>query len=186
MDRPRAACSTRSASAPAARSPSPRSSSSSRPSSKAPRCRRNFASKRGLSLVTAAGVAIGLAIGLAKLFGAPFAAILLPAYAATAALTWKAGGDGLDALVGVAWDTAGVTTGEVTTPLILALGLGMAHALHAAEGFGLLLSLASLGPILSVLVAPHINRRQRVVSKGLDEALLEGAVTLGVGVDAPS
>ena len=152
---------------------------------KAPRCRRNFASKRGLSLVTAAGVAVGLAIGLAKLFGAPFAAILLPAYAATAALTWKAGGDGLDALVGVAWDTAGVTTGEVTTPLILALGLGMAHALHAAEGFGLL-SLASLGPILSVLVAPHVNRRQRVVSKGLDEALLEGAVTLGVGVDAPS
>ena len=61
----------------------------------------------------------------------------------------------------------------------------MAHALHAAEGFGLL-SLASLGPILSVLVAPHVNRRQRVVSKGLDEALLEGAVTLGVGVDAPS
>ena len=53
-----------------------------------------------------------------------------------------------DAAVGIAWDSAGVTTGEVTTPLILALGLGVAKATMAPEGFGLL-ALASLGPVSS-------------------------------------
>ena len=53
-----------------------------------------------------------------------------------------------DAAVGIAWDSAGVTTGEVTTPLILALGLGVAKATMAPEGFGLL-ALASLGPVRS-------------------------------------
>ena len=50
--------------------------------------------------------------------------------------------------MGIAWDCAGVTTGEVTTPLILALGLGVAKATMAPEGFGLL-ALASLGPVRS-------------------------------------
>ena len=50
--------------------------------------------------------------------------------------------------MGIAWDCAGVTTGEVTTPLILALGLGVAKATMAPEGFGLL-ALASLGPVSS-------------------------------------
>ena len=53
-----------------------------------------------------------------------------------------------DTAVGIAWDCAGVTTGEVTTPLILALGLGVAKATMAPEGFGLL-ALASLGPVSS-------------------------------------
>lgn len=53
-----------------------------------------------------------------------------------------------DTAVGIAWDCAGVTTGEVTTPLILALGLGVAKATMAPEGFGLL-ALASLGPVRS-------------------------------------
>jgi|TARA_B110000196_G_C20684816_1_gene448114 hypothetical protein len=53
-----------------------------------------------------------------------------------------------DTAIGIAWDCAGVTTGEVTTPLILALGLGVAKATMAPEGFGLL-ALASLGPVSS-------------------------------------
>ena len=53
-----------------------------------------------------------------------------------------------DTAVGIAWDSAGVTTGEVTTPLILALGLGVAKATMAPDGFGLL-ALASLGPVRS-------------------------------------
>ena len=52
--------------------------------------------------------------------------------------------------VNVAWDSAGVTTGPVTVPLVLAMGLGLGSAVSAVEGFGIL-SLASICPIIAVL-----------------------------------
>lgn len=52
----------------------------------------------------------------------------------------------------MAWDSAGVTAGPVTVPLVLAMGLGFANASQAAEGFGIL-CLASVGPIISVLLS---------------------------------
>ena len=50
----------------------------------------------------------------------------------------------------IAWDSAGVTTGPITVPLVLAMGLGFGDAMDATEGFGIL-SMASIGPILSVM-----------------------------------
>ena len=47
-------------------------------------------------------------------------------------------------------DSAGVTTGPVTVPLVLAMGLGLGNAVSAVEGFGIL-SLASICPIIAVL-----------------------------------
>ena len=52
--------------------------------------------------------------------------------------------------VNVAWDSAGVTTGPVTVPLVLAMGLGFGNAVSAVEGFGIL-SMASICPICAVL-----------------------------------
>ena len=52
--------------------------------------------------------------------------------------------------VNIAWDSAGVTTGPVTVPLVLAMGLGFGDAVGAIEGFGIL-SMASIGPIVAVL-----------------------------------
>ena len=49
------------------------------------------------------------------------------------------------------WDSAGVTTGPVTVPLVLAMGLGLGNAVSATEGFGIL-SMASICPILAVLL----------------------------------
>lgn len=123
---------------------------------------------------TAAGVALGLLVSLLKLlFSVPFLALLLPLTALAALLSVRASG----VAAGIAWDSAGVTTGEVTTPLILALGLGIAKAARAPEGFGLL-ALASLGPVVSVLFAVRLSQRERGVavsprvSPGLGEALL--------------
>ena len=45
---------------------------------------------------------------------------------------------------------AGVTTGPVTVPLVLALGLGLGKSVNAVDGFGVL-AMASVGPIASVL-----------------------------------
>ena len=62
----------------------------------------------------------------------------------------------------VAWDSAGVTTGPVTVPLVLAMGLGLGNAVSAVEGFGIL-SLASICPMVAVLsmglVIQLLNRR---------------------------
>jgi hypothetical protein len=53
--------------------------------------------------------------------------------------------------VNVAWDSAGVTTGPVTVPLVLAMGLGFGNATQAVEGFGIL-CMASIGPIITVML----------------------------------
>ena len=51
----------------------------------------------------------------------------------------------------MAWDSAGVTTGPITVPLVLAMGLGLGDATQAVEGFGIL-CMASIGPIVTVLI----------------------------------
>ena len=62
-------------------------------------------------------------------------------------LTWKAPHD----FVNFAWDSAGVTTGPITVPLVLAMGLGVGASVPGInDGFGIL-ALASVGPILTVL-----------------------------------
>ncbi len=58
-------------------------------------------------------------------------------------------------IVGVAYDSGGVTTSTVTVPLVTALGVGLASSLKGrnpmTDGFGLI-AFASLTPILFVLV----------------------------------
>ncbi len=57
--------------------------------------------------------------------------------------------------VPISFDAGGVTTGPMTVPFILALGVGVASVLRgksaSTDGFGLV-ALASIGPILAVLV----------------------------------
>ena len=57
-------------------------------------------------------------------------------------------------IVGVAYDSGGVTTSTVTVPLVTALGVGLAGSLSGrnpmTDGFGLI-AFASLTPILFVL-----------------------------------
>ncbi|PAV31567.1 hypothetical protein CIL05_02610 [Virgibacillus profundi] len=57
--------------------------------------------------------------------------------------------------VPISFDSGGVTTGPLTVPFILALGLGVATVLRgksaSSDSFGLV-ALASIGPILSVLI----------------------------------
>lgn len=57
--------------------------------------------------------------------------------------------------VPVAFDAGGVTTGPMTVPIILALGLGFSSALAGrsalSDGFGLI-GLASVGPIIAIMI----------------------------------
>jgi hypothetical protein len=105
--------------------------------------------KKTLIMAVSIGVAFGIALGLAKLiFNLPLVWLLLGGYSVAAALTLVSS----EAFVNVAWDSAGVTTGPVTVPLVLAMGLGFGNATHAVEGFGIL-CMASVGPIITVLIS---------------------------------
>lgn len=114
--------------------------------------------RRTLILAVSVGVAAGLAMGLAKMiFGIPILWLVLPGYGLAAALTLISD----ETFVNVAWDSAGVTTGPVTVPLVLAMGLGFGQAVGAGDGFGIL-AMASIGPIVAVLgVGLAVRLRQR-------------------------
>ncbi len=104
--------------------------------------------KKTLITAVSLGVAIGIAIGLAKLiFDLPLVWLIVPGYFLALVLTVFSS----ETFVNVAWDSAGVTTGPITVPLVLAMGLGFGNATNAVEGFGIL-SMASIGPILTVLI----------------------------------
>ena len=104
--------------------------------------------KKLLIYAVAFGVACGIALGVVKIvLGLPLSWFLIPLYSLALMLTWFS----TEEFVNVAWDSAGVTTGPVTVPLVLAMGLGLGNAVDAIEGFGIL-SLASIGPILTVLM----------------------------------
>ena len=104
--------------------------------------------KKTLINAVSLGVGFGIAIGLAKLiFDLPLIWLILPGYLLALVLTAVSS----EEFVNVAWDSAGVTTGPITVPLVLAMGLGFGNATHAIEGFGIL-SMASIGPIITVMI----------------------------------
>ena len=108
----------------------------------------NGAFKKSMLMYSVAGgVAVGIALGVAKVvIGFDLMKVLLPLYMVGVTLTVLS----TEEFVNVAWDSAGVTTGPVTVPLVLAMGLGLGNAVSAVEGFGIL-SLASICPIVAVL-----------------------------------
>ncbi len=104
--------------------------------------------KKTLIYAVSTGVAFGIAIGLAKLiFELPLIWLIVPGYLVAVILTYFS----TEEFVNVAWDSAGVTTGPITVPLVLAMGLGFGNATGAVEGFGIL-SMASIGPIIAVML----------------------------------
>lgn len=100
------------------------------------------------------GVGAGIMLGIVKItFDMPLHYLLLPFYFLGLILTVFS----TEEYVNVAWDSAGVTTGPVTVPLVLAMGLGFGNSLSVTEGFGIL-SLASICPIISVLTMGLVIR----------------------------
>jgi hypothetical protein len=95
----------------------------------------------------ALGVATGIMLGVTKLiFNYNLLYILIPGYVIAVVLTLISS----EEFVNIGWDSAGVTTGPVTVPLVLAMGLGFGGAVNAVEGFGVLAA-ASIAPICAVL-----------------------------------
>ena len=111
-----------------------------------------------LILAVAAGVGIFLVLALLRmLFGIPLPPMLVLFYLAVFVLALFVPRN----FLAVAFDSGGVTTGPMTVPFIMALGVGISAIRSdrraADDSFGLV-SLCSVGPILAVLILGMIFR----------------------------
>jgi hypothetical protein len=77
--------------------------------------------------------------------------MIIGGYVGVVILTWFAP----EAIIGVAYDSGGVTTSTITVPLVTALGVGLASSIKGrnpmVDGFGLI-AFASLLPMMFVMV----------------------------------
>jgi hypothetical protein len=104
--------------------------------------------KDTLMHTVAIGVGIGISLGVARIiWDLPIMWLLVPLYIALIPLTFFS----TEEFVNIAWDSAGVTTGPITVPLVLAMGLGIGGQVAVTESFGIL-AMASVAPILAVLI----------------------------------
>ena len=105
--------------------------------------------KKSLLMQTVAvGVGLGIALGVCKIaYNIPLTYLLIPPYILLLGLTLLS----TEEFTNFGWDSAGVTTGPITVPLVLAMGLGIGSNIPGViDGFGVL-ALASALPIISVL-----------------------------------
>jgi hypothetical protein len=107
----------------------------------------------GLRYTVAVSVGVALVLGVLRILkGWPIQYFIIAGYLLVVALTPLAP----DSIVGVAYDSGGVTTSTVTVPLVTALGVGLASAIRGRnpliDGFGLI-AFASLTPIIFVASA---------------------------------
>lgn len=106
----------------------------------------------GLRMTVALAVGVALVIGVLRILANwSLPLLIISGYVMVILLTGLAPPE----IVGVAYDSGGVTTSTVTVPLVTALGVGLASSLRGRnpmiDGFGLI-ALASLTPILFVLI----------------------------------
>ena len=106
----------------------------------------------GLRLTVALAVGVALVLGVFRILANwSLPLMIIGGYILVVLITTVAPKE----IVGVAYDSGGVTTSTVTVPLVTALGVGLASSLRGrnpmTDGFGLI-AFASLTPILFVLV----------------------------------
>ena len=103
-----------------------------------------------LRLIIATSVGLVVALGVLRtLLGLPLHWFMIGGYVTVVTITWFAPPE----IVGLAYDSGGVTTNIVTVPLIAALGMGLAASISGrnilADGFGLV-ALAVMVPMITV------------------------------------
>jgi hypothetical protein len=105
----------------------------------------------GLRLTVALAVGVSLLIGVLRILkGWPVQYLIIGGYIGVVIMTYFAPPE----IIGIAYDSGGVTTSTVTVPLVTALGVGLASSIRGRDpmldGFGLI-AFASLTPIIFVM-----------------------------------
>jgi hypothetical protein len=105
----------------------------------------------GLRLTVAVSVGLAITIGIVRILrGWPVHYLIITGYMIVVLMTLIAP----EEIVGIAYDSGGVTTSTVTVPLVTALGVGLASSIRGrnpmVDGFGMI-ALASLFPMIFVM-----------------------------------
>ena len=133
---------------------------------------------RLLLITVGAGVGFFMSVCMFRIItGASLRMLLVGCYALIFILAAFCDAD----FLGVAFDSGGVTTGPMTVPFILAMGVGVSNIRSdkraEADSFGLV-ALCSIGPILSVLILGFFYRDSDAVS-GISAAAYGDTTAIG-------
>ena len=106
----------------------------------------------GLRLTVALAVGIAIVLGVWRiLIGWPIHLMIAGGYLLVVIMTAFAPRE----IIGIAYDSGGITTSTITVPLVTALGVGLASSIEGrnpvSDGFGLI-ALASLTPMIFVML----------------------------------
>jgi hypothetical protein len=106
---------------------------------------------QGLRYTVAVSVGIAIVIGVFRIvMGWPIQYLIVIGYLGVVIMTFFAP----DEIIGIAYDSGGVTTSTITVPLVTALGVGLASSIKGrnpmVDGFGLI-AFASLTPMIFVM-----------------------------------
>jgi uncharacterized membrane protein (DUF2068 family) len=105
----------------------------------------------GLRLTVALSVGFAIVIGVLRIVrGWPLQYLIIGGYLGVIIMTFFAPPE----IIGIAYDSGGVTTSTITVPLVTALGVGLASSIRGrnpmVDGFGLI-AFASLTPMIFVM-----------------------------------
>jgi len=105
----------------------------------------------GLRITVAFSVGFAIVIGVFRIIkGWPVQYLIIIGYGAVVTMTFFAPRE----IIGIAYDSGGVTTSTITVPLVTALGVGLASSIRGRnpmiDGFGLI-AFASLTPMFFVM-----------------------------------
>lgn len=105
----------------------------------------------GLRLTVAVSVGFAIVIGVLRILrGWPLHWLIMGGYLGIVVMTAFAP----ESIIGIAYDSGGVTTSTITVPLVTALGVGLAMSIKGrnpmVDGFGLI-AFASLTPMIFVM-----------------------------------
>ncbi len=111
--------------------------------------RQSYAS--GLRMVVAFSVGFAIVLGVLRILkGWPIHLMIVIGYVLVVVMTFFAPRE----IIGIAYDSGGVTTSTITVPLVTALGVGLASSIKGRnpmlDGFGLI-AFASLSPMIFVM-----------------------------------
>ncbi|MBT3205818.1 MAG: DUF1538 domain-containing protein [Gammaproteobacteria bacterium] len=105
----------------------------------------------GLRLTVAISVGFAILVGVLRIIrGWPIQYLIIGGYIGVVIMTFFAPKE----IIGIAYDSGGVTTSTITVPLVTALGVGLASSIKGRnpmiDGFGLI-AFASLTPMIFVM-----------------------------------
>lgn len=111
-----------------------------------------------LRLTVALSVGFAIIIGVLRILrGWPLHWVIIAGYAGVVVMTEFAP----EEIIGIAYDSGGVTTSTITVPLVTALGVGLASSIRGrnpmTDGFGLI-AFASLTPMIFVMAFGMLYR----------------------------